>query len=268
MKTRFPAVFALAKDKEVTVSQSVRSEGGLSKWSWDWSRKPGNAQEKQQYEDLLIALKDRKLVDKEDVWQWKPRKNELISVLLLRDEMLKKSLEDNDVEWGHWNKWVPSKVNLFTWRAAKNRIAAKVELIKRGVQLENQVCSRCKKEEESVNHLLLNCLKSRAIWRNILIWLKLPIQLNSDSCGDLLEMIEEINGSKEWKKLIKAIFMITIWQIWKYRNDVEFNKKEGLLKDSIDDIKELSFLWIKERSRLKNLVWERWKDFNIRDVIK
>ncbi|KAJ0865305.1 putative reverse transcriptase zinc-binding domain-containing protein [Helianthus annuus] len=159
------------------------------------------------------------------------------------------------------------RLNLFIWRATKRRIAVKVELAKRGVQVENQNCSRCNNEEESVNHLLISSLKSRAIWWNVLVWLKLLVQFNSDSCEELLDKIEEFNGSKDWKNLIKAIAMTTLWQIWKSRNDVEFNKKVGSITDLISGIKELSYLWIKERARLKNLVWERWKDFNIRDII-
>ncbi|KAJ0490643.1 hypothetical protein HanRHA438_Chr12g0569991 [Helianthus annuus] len=56
--------------------------------------------------------------------------------------------------------------------------------------------------------------------------------------------------------------------IWKSRNDWVFNGYKGSTGRIVDEVKEMSFLWIKERSKLKNLVWDRWKDFNIRDVIK
>ncbi|KAJ0679465.1 hypothetical protein HanOQP8_Chr12g0459781 [Helianthus annuus] len=52
------------------------------------------------------------------------------------------------------------------------------------------------------------------------------------------------------------------------RNDWVFNGYKGSTGRIVDEVKEMSFLWIKERSKLKNLVWDRWKDFNIRDVIK
>ncbi|MFS7977434.1 putative reverse transcriptase zinc-binding domain-containing protein [Helianthus anomalus] len=242
--------------------------GGYNQLGLGLEAYPRSTRELQQIEELERILLDEKTSDKEDVWKWGPRNNEIISVALLRDEITKSSLEPNDVPWKHWNKWVPPKVNLFIWRAIKGRIAVKVELVKRGVQLENQICSRCNKEEESVNHLLLSCLKSRAVWWNVLIWLKLPVQMNYNSCEDLFDKIEELNGSKVWKNLIKAIFMITFWHIWKFRNDKEFNKKEGLISELVEGIKELSYLWIKERARLKNLVWERWKEFNVRDIIK
>ncbi|KAJ0939707.1 putative reverse transcriptase zinc-binding domain-containing protein [Helianthus annuus] len=187
---------------------------------------------------------------------------------ILRDALERTNLDNRDTPWKHWNKWVPPEVNLFVWRAMKRRIAVKVELARRGIQLGDQTCSRCKSEEESVEHLLINCLKTRATWWNIMIWLKLPLQEDIESCEDVLERIDAFNGSREWKTLIKAIVMTAMWQIWKSRNDVEFNRKEGTTTNTVDGIKELSYLWIKERAKLKDLVWERWKDFNIRDIIK
>ncbi|XP_021971681.1 uncharacterized protein LOC110866838 [Helianthus annuus] len=265
---RFPALYALAKEKRITVKNCVKQAGDGEKWDWEWRRNTKSLQEAQQFEELKKILEIHELVAKEDVWRWKTQQGELLSVALIRDEIAKKTLEPTDVPWKYWNKWVPPKVNLFTWRAFKRRIATKVELAKRGIHMDDRLCSRCNKEDESVNHLLISCLKSRAIWWNIMVWLKLPIQENSESCEDVFEKIEGYNGSKEWKNVIKAIVMTTLWQIWKARNDVEFNEKERSVANIIDGIKELSFLWIKERAKMKNLVWERWKEFNIRDIIK
>ncbi|XP_021990863.1 uncharacterized protein LOC110887593 [Helianthus annuus] len=258
----------MAKDKEVKVSQCLKEDRSSRTWTWEWNREKRNEQEQQQHLELERILADCKTENKEDTWRWRTRRSEEISVALLRDEISKNSLDERDTPWKHWNKWVPPKVKLFIWRAIKRGIVVKVELARRGIQLEDRLCARCKSEEESVDHLLINCLKTRAVWWSIMIWLKLPILENITSSEEIFDKIEAYSGSKEWKKLIKAIAMTTLWQIWKSRNDVEFNRKEGMVTNLVDEVKELSFLWIKERSKLKTLVWERWKDFNIRDVTK
>ncbi|KAJ0546759.1 putative reverse transcriptase zinc-binding domain-containing protein [Helianthus annuus] len=268
LKDRFPAIYKLAKDKQIKVDQCARMGDNTVKWSWEWSRGLRSNQEKVQYEELEKILKDYKRETSDDVWRWKLRHNEDISVAILRDAYEKTNIDITDLPWKHWNKWVPPKVNLFVWRTVKRRIAVKVELARRGIQLGDRTCSRCNNEEETVEHLLLNCLKSRAIWWNIMLWLKLPVQEGIESCEEILDRIDNFNGSKVWKTLIKAIVMTSMWQIWKSRNEVEFNRKEGSISNTMDGIKELSYLWIKERAKMKDLVWERWKDFNVRDIIK
>ncbi|KAJ0932912.1 hypothetical protein HanPSC8_Chr04g0179101 [Helianthus annuus] len=130
------------------------------------------------------------------------------------------------------------------------------------------MCSKCGKEEETTEHLIFKCVLTRAIWWNIMVWLKISHNEEVNSCEEQFQRIQACNGSKEWKKIIMAIFMITIWHIWKSRNELIFNGQNESVTKSVDEIKELSFLWIKERAKMKNLVWERWKDFNVRDIIK
>ncbi|XP_022014824.1 uncharacterized protein LOC110914332 [Helianthus annuus] len=159
----------------------------------------------------------------------------------------KKEANEDDVEWAFWNKWVPPKVNLFVWRDAKNRIPAKYELVRRGVALENETCSRCGAEEESVEHLLFKCVIARATWWDIMVWLKLMDQ----------------------QELTTVKILFDEWKHSKVRwNSREFNDCNLSVSNTVEEIKEISFMWIKERAKIEDLVWERWKDFNVRDVIK
>nr|GEW70259.1 RNA-directed DNA polymerase, eukaryota, reverse transcriptase zinc-binding domain protein [Tanacetum cinerariifolium] len=53
-----------------------------------------------------------------------------------------------------WNKLVPKKVNIFMWRALKGRLPVRVELDKRGVDLDSVLCPSCSWEIFSLVGLL------------------------------------------------------------------------------------------------------------------
>lgn len=60
------------------------------------------------------------------------------------------------------SKWVPSKVNVFAWRALIDRIPCKAVLHHRGIT-NNTVCPSCKFYEETPNHMLVNCVLANKV---------------------------------------------------------------------------------------------------------
>ncbi|XP_021979758.1 uncharacterized protein LOC110875870 [Helianthus annuus] len=245
LKERFPALYALARNNNCKVSEFWRRIGEIEMWDWVWHRGIRNDEERDQHLELIEVLKDQRLKESEDTWKWKTRPNEEMTVAM-----------------------DTAKSELVRMESYKKRIPDKVELNCRGINIEDLLCSRCERDEEWTEHLLLKCVLARATWWNIMAWLKLPNHEEHNSCEEMMQHIQEQNCSKDWKQLITAIIMITMWQIWKSRNELIFKGLNGSVTRTVDEIKELSFLWIKERSKLKNLDWERWKDFNIRDIIK
>lgn len=74
-----------------------------------------------------------------------------------------------------WSKPTPSNVSIFGWRLLLNRLPTKDELIKRGsLDLAQLPCTLCGNEPESIDHVFLNCPKSRTIWRRCLSWWGIP----------------------------------------------------------------------------------------------
>ncbi|XP_021975217.1 uncharacterized protein LOC110870339 [Helianthus annuus] len=214
----------------------------------------------------MKVLYEVKFRDGEDVWTWKSYENNNFSVAEIRDQIIRRSEEIED-EWRYWNRWVPPKVNLFSWRIAMGRIPVKTELIKRGVQLQNQVCCRCDAYDESVEHLVLSCTMSKSIWWNILAWVKLPVSTQLGSSKELLKQVDSWKGSKVWKKVINLILQTTIWHIWKARNEQEFKGTRVSGSKVVEEIKADSFIWLKSRSKFENINWVRWVDFNVKDII-
>ena len=66
-----------------------------------------------------------------------------------------------------WNLLVPLKVGFFAWEVSWGKGLTLDQLIKRGRPLAN-ICYLSEKEEETLNHLLVHCPKSKILWELIL----------------------------------------------------------------------------------------------------
>jgi len=54
------------------------------------------------------------------------------------------------------SKALPSAI-LTAWRVLENKIATTVNLVRRGIIVDNMLCCLCGKEEESHRHLFFDC---------------------------------------------------------------------------------------------------------------
>ena len=68
-----------------------------------------------------------------------------------------------------WSLSVPLKVRNFMWRAAKNAIPVKTNLVKRQV-LQEEICDQCKSHSEDVLHALWMCPCLTEAWKADTIW--------------------------------------------------------------------------------------------------
>ncbi|KAJ0828836.1 putative reverse transcriptase zinc-binding domain-containing protein [Helianthus annuus] len=265
---RYPDLFKIVKNKQSTVAECATKVGNEIQWNFKWNRPPISDAEWNQWSEMLNVLNKVKIETRPDRWGWKNQDWETFTVAAVKELIEKQADSEQNEQWSHWNTWVPAKINYFVWRASLGRIAVKQELKKRDIILNSDLCSRCGRWEESVEHLISECITSKEVWRYIIEWLKLPTDADVSSCKRIMEYPEELKGYSEWKKVIKAVFQTTIWQLWKSRNEKEFKGCTRDGKKILEDVKEEAFLWLKCRSKLQGLVWERWVDFNIRDIIK
>ena len=66
-----------------------------------------------------------------------------------------------------WRVRVPPKVAFFSWEASWGKVLTLEQLQRRGFSLANR-CFLCLSEVETVDHLLLHCVKTQVLWNLLL----------------------------------------------------------------------------------------------------
>ncbi|XP_076909897.1 uncharacterized protein LOC143567303 [Bidens hawaiensis] len=191
-----------------------------------------------------------------DSWRWLGDHSRVYSVKSVR----KKLMEDR-VGVGcnvvRWSRWAPIKCNIFAWRAVLNRLPTSEMLIKRNINVESTLCLLCGSGEDTIDHILSGCLVSSLVWQQISVWCRIP-QIFAFSSKDIMEIHSSMDLGKREKEILHGIIIIGSWRIWKARNLKLFEEIEVKIEDIMRDIKALGFLWLKNRSKIGDLVWDNW----------
>ncbi|RYQ80303.1 hypothetical protein Ahy_Scaffold1g106807 [Arachis hypogaea] len=129
--------------------------------------------------------------------------------------------------WGGiWNMKAPQKIKMFLWKAAHNIIPVRANLKKKRL-LNNSVCPICLQEEETEEHTLLLCEWTRAVWFGSQSQCT-PTSKNVRSVGEWLQQMymkckeaSRPEADQNWSRI-----GITMWTIWKARNNQVYNNIE------------------------------------------
>ncbi|KAJ0614359.1 hypothetical protein HanIR_Chr02g0061581 [Helianthus annuus] len=108
-----------------------------------------------------------------------------------------------------------------------------------------------------MEHLLTTCYVATRIWQWVAVWCNIPY-IMAFSIRDLMEYHMYANLSKDKSKVVQAVILTACWVIWRARNDLVFSAKPLRVERLMEDIRSWSFLWVKNRSNLKELDWEKW----------
>ena len=155
-------MFDLAGSKDAWVADYWDPMGEEGGWTPLFLR-PFNDWEVEEVERLLSSIQDKRLdADGEDRMLWKGTKNEIFTV-----KSLYKSLDHScAVSFPGkiiWSPYVPSKMSFFAWEASWEKVLTQDQLKRRGWILANRCCLCCA-EEESINHILVHCSKTKILW--------------------------------------------------------------------------------------------------------
>ncbi|RVW52364.1 hypothetical protein CK203_072021 [Vitis vinifera] len=123
-----------------------------------------------------------------------------------------------------WSPCVPTKVCFFAWEASWGKVLTLDQLEKRGQFLANR-CFLCCEEEESIDHILIQCSRARVLWELLfalfgVTWV-LPFSVRytfSGWCG--------FNLGKKRRKVWKTTPLCIFWVVWKERNRIAFDNEK------------------------------------------
>ncbi|RVX20623.1 putative ribonuclease H protein [Vitis vinifera] len=160
----FPSLFALTVEKEAWVADiwDPLAEGGWGGWNPCFLR-AFNDWEVEEAERFMERIQSKRVIeDVEDTVSWTETKSGKFSIksLYIALEAGGSSLFPSSFIW---NANVQPKISFFAWEATWGK-ALTLDLVqKRGWALANR-CFMCLEKEETINHFLLHCSRTRALW--------------------------------------------------------------------------------------------------------
>ncbi|GJT16685.1 RNA-directed DNA polymerase, eukaryota, reverse transcriptase zinc-binding domain protein [Tanacetum coccineum] len=147
-----------------------------SDWCSVLRRTPRGGAEMNQLEALKAAIGDVALTDQSDTWQWSLDVAAGYSVasarVLIDNTMLEAGLAAT-----RWIRHIPIKINVFLWRLNLNRLPSRVNLDRKGIEVDSLLCPTCQLDVEIVNHIFFNCEMAKDLWALLAKWWELDIPI-------------------------------------------------------------------------------------------
>ena len=119
-----------------------------------------------------------------------------------------------------WNVLVQPKISFFAWEATWGKALTLDMVQKRGQALANRYFM-CLEKEETINHLLLHCSRTRVLWDLLFTLFGVSWVLPSSVRETLLSWNGFFLGKKH-KKAWRAAPLHIFWTVWKARNRLAF----------------------------------------------
>ena len=119
---------------------------------------------------------------------------------------------------------MPPKVAFFAWEASWGQVLTQEQLLRRGFSLANR-CFLCLSEEETVDHLLLHCVKTRVLWNLLFSLFGVYWTLSCTVKATLLGWNGGFVGKRR-KRAWQMASLCIFWSVWKERNRLAFGNEE------------------------------------------
>lgn len=133
-----------------------------------------------------------------------------------------------------WKSRAPLQCRFFAWHALRNRCWTSDRLARRGLGHQD-ACPFCDQEEETINHLLLDCVFTREVWTATCHALGKQDWIPSRG-EKVQEWCQNKAGTGRSGKDVRAILILVLWEVWKYRNTIVFDGVTPSIIHVIDTI--------------------------------
>lgn len=156
-----------------------------------------------------------------------------------------------------WNKLVPRKVNILTWRALLARLPTLENLKKIGLDVDVK-CKVCKLAPENEDHVFVHCSLAKQVWERTQKWWYCLCDIPS-STYDLIKNKVAFIGPSWLADVNEVVCLVFMWVIWCSRNKGVFKNESKTCSELTSEIQVLAFLWINARKKSgSKLEWARW----------
>ncbi|GJT40306.1 RNA-directed DNA polymerase, eukaryota, reverse transcriptase zinc-binding domain protein [Tanacetum coccineum] len=256
-KSCFPRVYALETDKKISVANKLNHNVADS----TLCRFPRNGVEMDQYRALADILEGVILPDMSDRWIWSLTGSGEFSRASSR-----KFIDDQSIvganQQTRWIKVVPGKIKILAWKIRFDFLPTRLNLSRRGVEIQSIICPTCNKEVECTSHVFFSCSLVRDIYRKIAAWWELS-HSDFQKFDDWFDWLLAARVSSKQRSMLEGIFYIAWWLIWNYRNKYLFYSKTPSKEIIFDVLVSKSFDSCRYRSKASFSRVEWMKNLNL-----
>ena len=156
-----------------------------------------------------------------------------------------------------WKINTPHKVRHFAWRACKDILPTKENLVRRKVLVVGS-CEMCQSSLEMSGHLFWECEWVREAWAMLKIF---PVQSNIQF-HSFMDMLWYGVFVVEWAALQVERMVIMAWALWTSRNEVQTGGAKKNVRKIVDDALEYLAKYqvcVEEPNKPRSVQHECWK---------
>ena len=127
-----------------------------------------------------------------------------------------------------WKCWAPLGCKIFIWLAILHRLWTPDRRARHGLQDTTSPCYLCEQEEDTVEHMLMQCVFARQVWHQCFLvagWSLSMLPTGQDSLQDW-RVRSRKRVEKAQRKEFDSFVMLVCWCIWKQRNGRVFGKND------------------------------------------
>nr|GEW30647.1 RNA-directed DNA polymerase, eukaryota [Tanacetum cinerariifolium] len=155
-----------------------------------------------------------------------------------------------------WIKVVPIKVNVHAWKVKLGGLPTRLNISRRGIDIESILCPMCGKAVESTSHILFTRQMSKEILRKISRWWDIDY-MEISSYEELLVWILNTCLSVKSKQLFEGVCYVLWWHVWNFRNKTIFGSQIPSKAMIFDDVVSRLFYWCRYRCKV-SFSWIEW----------
>jgi hypothetical protein len=157
----YPGLFSIASNKEDSIANNLGMVSGSCQWNVCFTRSL-NDWEVDELASLYSLLYSCNSDGGGDKICWVHNKKGKFEVRSFYNEIISKA--SRPFPWKSiWRTKAPPRVAFFVWSAALGKILTLDNLRKKNMVLINR-CGMCKRDEETVDHLLIHCEWAQVLW--------------------------------------------------------------------------------------------------------
>ncbi|GJT55644.1 RNA-directed DNA polymerase, eukaryota [Tanacetum coccineum] len=244
-------MYALETQKNISVALKLSHDDLMC----SFRRAPRAGAKELQYIQLVKIMEGFTLFDSKDRWRWSLEGCSEFTVASVRNLLDANSLPVVSSKT-RWIKAVPIKVNIHAWKVKLDILPTRLNISKRGMDIESILCPLCEKNVESSSHIFFTCPISREIFRKVLLWWEIDIVMVS-SYDEWLEWLLSIRLHSKHKELFEGVCYVLWWYIWNFRNKSIFGSACPSKALIFEEVVTRSFIWCNHRCK-KSFSWVDW----------